>query len=157
MLEQTPCTVEAACPLRLLGGAHRCVLDGIAPEPRPRGQMTTRRATWVARSSRSLAMFAAPPAPLLAALQHDPQTNEVGRAASLGVGLAEITRQTGLPVRLFEIGASGGLLSRLDRFWYESDGRGWGDPSSAVRFESDGYSGALPFGAAPTIVDRRRV
>ena len=32
MLEQTPCTVEAACPLRLLGGAHRCVLDGIAPE-----------------------------------------------------------------------------------------------------------------------------
>ena len=31
VMAQTPCTVEAAPALRLLGGAQRCVIDGLAP------------------------------------------------------------------------------------------------------------------------------
>jgi hypothetical protein len=155
MMDQTPCTVEAACALRLLGGAHRCVLDGVAPELAAAWPTDDAPGDVDRALGALLELFASPPPQLLAALQCDPQTNEVGRAASLGAGLAEITRRTGMPVRLLEIGASAGLLSRLDHFWYESGGHAWGDAASGVRFGSDDYEGAPPFATPPTIVDRR--
>ncbi len=42
-----------------------------------------------------------------------PQTNEVLRADVLSPGLAAFARTTGLPLRLFEIGASAGLNTRM--------------------------------------------
>jgi hypothetical protein len=42
-----------------------------------------------------------------------PQTNEVMRGTVLAAGLAALARSTGLPLRLFEIGASAGLNTRL--------------------------------------------
>jgi hypothetical protein len=76
------------------------------------------------------------------------QTNEVGRAAVLVGGYAEVARRSGgLPLRVLEIGASGGLNLRWDRFWYDTGAGTLGDPASPVRFErvwrpQPGVSGA---------------
>jgi hypothetical protein len=44
------------------------------------------------------------------------QTNEVERSRALLPGFLEVVRQTGLPLRLLEIGASAGLNLRWDHF-----------------------------------------
>ncbi|HEY1740763.1 MAG TPA: DUF2332 domain-containing protein, partial [Acidimicrobiia bacterium] len=152
LMEHTPCTVEAAPALRLLGGAQRCVLDGVAPDLAVAWPTNGTSGDAVAAHEALVALCADPPSPLRAALDSDPQTNEVGRAAAIAPGLAEITRRTGLPIRLLEIGASAALLSRLDHFRYEATNAQWGDPASNVRFE---YDATLPFATAPVIVERR--
>src|SRR5215467_3834805 len=60
------------------------------------------------------------------------QTNEVGRCAALLGGFLEIARRTGLPLRLLEVGAAGGLILRWDQYRYEAGHEGWGDPCSPV-------------------------
>lgn len=59
------------------------------------------------------------------------QTNEVGRAAGLIFGFLEVAA-AGLPLRLFEVGASAGLNLRWDRFRYGGGGGAWGPPDSPV-------------------------
>jgi len=54
--------------------------------------------------------------PCLAALPAYVQTNEVERSRALLPGFLEVVRQTGLPLRLLEIGASAGLNLRWDHF-----------------------------------------
>jgi hypothetical protein len=86
-----------------------------------------------------------------------PQTNEVGRAAALVGGLMLIAERTGLPIRLLEIGASGGLNLRADRFRYElGDGRHLGDPDSAAWLAHPwaGEPDTWPQGEIPRIVAR---
>lgn len=62
------------------------------------------------------------------------QTNEVGRCAALIGGFLTASADSRLPLRLLELGASAGLNLRWDRYHYRdvTDGRSWGDPSSAV-------------------------
>src|SRR5204863_254585 len=67
----------------------------------------------------------------LRGLVHRPcQTNEVGRAAALFGGFLLVARETGLPLRLLEIGASAGLNLRWDHYRYEQGDAGWGDRAS---------------------------
>jgi hypothetical protein len=150
LLARAPLTVEAAEPLRLLGGFHRAVLDGDVPALAAHwpGDVD---AAWKVLEP----LLADPPSTVLDALRRDPQTNEVGRAAGLVAGLAMASRRTGKPLRLFEIGSSAGLILRLDRYWYEADGARWGDPSSVVRFEGDTYDRPPPLAAMADVVERR--
>jgi hypothetical protein len=69
-----------------------------------------------------------------AGLEQPPQTNEIGRAAALTGGLLRIGERHRLPLRLMEIGSSGGLNLNADRFAY-LDGRVvvQGPPDSPVR------------------------
>lgn len=62
------------------------------------------------------------------------QTNEVGRSAALVGGFVEVARRTGRPLRVLEVGASAGLISRWDHYWYDTGGSTLGDPDSPVRF-----------------------
>jgi hypothetical protein len=145
----------AAVPLRLLGGLHRGVLAGELPTlavhyPSPDSDGDADAAAAVI-----LEVLAAPPDSVRASLRWDPQTNEVGRAAALAVGLGVITQITARPLRLLEIGASGGLNLRLDRYRFERAGVGFGDPAAAVRFGDESYDGALPF-ADPVVIAERR-
>jgi hypothetical protein len=62
------------------------------------------------------------------------QTNEVGRSGALVGGFLVVAAETGLPLRVLEIGSSGGLNLRWDQYRYEAEEWAWGDPASPVRF-----------------------
>jgi hypothetical protein len=148
-------TYEDAVPLRFLGGIHRLVLAGHAPEllarfPSVGGDGDAERA-WPA----VLATVEAHADAVRDALTRPPQTNEVGRSASLVGGFLVVARDTGLPLRVLEIGTSAGLNLRFDRYWYESGGVGYGDPASSVRFSGLWEEARPPFGAPVTIAERR--
>jgi len=67
-------------------------------------------------------------------LGRPPQTNEVGRATSLMGGLLHLPEDVRRPVRLFEIGCSGGLNLLADRFSYvDTTGNRFGAERSPVR------------------------
>jgi hypothetical protein len=70
-------------------------------------------------------------------------------------GFLEISRRTGLPLRLLEIGASAGLILRWDHYFYEAADATWGDPHSNVRITAT-FSGAHPdFSLRAEIAERR--
>jgi hypothetical protein len=145
---------EAAYVLRLLGGVHRLVLSGhadaIAAHFPTEGDGNAREAMQAIRS-----VIADPPREIIDALSRPPQTNEVGRSAALASGVLVIAAHTGLPLRLREIGSSGGLNLRLDHYWYEQGGEGWGDPSSSIRFVDMWERGTPPFLPGALVDDRR--
>jgi hypothetical protein len=151
--------VTAATPLRLLGGVHRAVLAGRLPELAARFPSTGGDGDAPRAVPALVAVLDDPPADVVAALGRDPQTNEVGRAAALAVGLAVAARRgdaPATPLRILEIGASAGLNLRLDRFAYAVGGAVWGDLQSPVRFDRPGdYEGRPPFRADVAIIERR--
>jgi hypothetical protein len=141
--------------IRLLGGVHRLVLEGSAPElaahyPSVGGDGDAERA-WPP----FLAVVEREQERLLEAVEHVPQTNEVGRSMALVGGWMVVATETGLPLRLLEPGASAGLNLRSDRYWYETGGASWGDPDSAVRFVDRWAPAVPPFAAGTEIVERR--
>ncbi len=154
LAEHEQSTIEAAVPLRFLGGVHRLVLEGRAPA-------LARHYPSVGGDGDAAAAW---PALLDAVASHEhlvrrvltrpPQTNEVGRSIALVGGFLVVSQETRLPQRLLELGASAALNLRVDRYWFESDGRGAGDPDSPVRFV-DRWSRPPPFGAELRIVERR--
>ncbi len=142
-----------AVPLRLLGGLHRLVLDGRAPELRRWYPSTG--GSWAAANAwpEILRTAARHTDTLRAALDQPPQTNEVGRSAALIGGVLRLNRQLGLPIRLFEIGSSAGLNMRADHYHYRYGGGQWGPVDSPVTID-DAWHGALPPDGTVRIVER---
>jgi hypothetical protein len=83
------------------------------------------------------------------------QTNEVGRSAALLGGFLVVARETGLPLRLLELGASAGLNLRWDHYRYEGSGSAWGDPDSPVRLRDVFEEPVPPLDGRPEVVERR--
>jgi hypothetical protein len=135
---------SAVVGLRLLGAVHRLVLSGQAPAlavhyPSVGGAYVDRAAAW-----RELAAtLEAHDEFVRSLLSRAPQTNEVGRAAALVGGLLFAVDRFGLPVRLYEIGASAGLNLRADWYRYIFDSSAWGDLESPVVLDP-AWSGAVP-------------
>jgi len=146
---------EDALPLRFLGGVHRLVLAGQAPALAARFPSVGGDGDAVAAWPALLAGLDAHSDAIRDALTRPPQTNEVGRSAALVGGFLVVARDTALPLRVLEIGSSAGLNLRFDRYWYESDGAGYGDPASPVRFTGLWAEGRPPFGTVVTIAERR--
>jgi hypothetical protein len=143
----------SALALRLVGGIHRLVLAGAAPELA--SLYPTTGGSWGAPGAGAVLDFLRRRGdevrPLL---DRAPQTNEVGRAAALLGGLLRLTDQWRLPVRLFEVGSSGGLNLQADRFRVTGDFHAWGDPASPVVLERAWQGGALPSGGSLDVVER---
>jgi hypothetical protein len=142
-----------AVPLRLLGGLHRLVLDGRAPQLRrwypSTGGKWAADAAWPEITSVAADHIGA----LRAALSQPPQTNEVGRAAALIGGLLVLADRFPLPIKLFEIGSSAGLNLRADHYRYRYSGGHWGPAGSPVTVD-DAWHGNLPPSAIVQIVER---
>src|SRR4051794_18821516 len=144
----------SALALRLAGSVHRLVLAGTAPGlaayyPSTGGAWST---SGVAAVLDVLDRRAGEVRPLL---DQPPQTNEVGRSAALFGGLLQAVRRHPLPVRLFEIGASGGLNLLADRFRYaDGVGRGWGDEDSPVQLDPACEGRALPLDREVAVAER---
>lgn len=138
----------AAIALRLAGTAHRLALDGEAPGLARHFPSTGGDGDAVAAAAELVALARSRPGELRAGLDLAPQTNETGRAAALLGALLYVSDEA-LPVRIWEIGASGGLNLLADRFRYvAADGRTWGPPSPVVL---DPAWDAPPAGAPETI------
>jgi hypothetical protein len=146
----------SALALRLLGAVHRVVLSGQASElaafyPNVGGRWDP-DGGWPAFQA-ALRRYESAVRELLGKA---PQTNEVGRAAALMGGLLIAAARYPHPIRLFEIGASGGLNQLADEFCYADGGdTQWGSPQSPVRLDP-AWRGVLPDASAPlNLVERR--
>jgi hypothetical protein len=140
--------------LRLAGSIHRLVLAGRAGELA--AAYPTAGGTWSTDGVSVVLDFldrrGDEVRPLL---DHAPQTNEVGRSAALVGGLLRLADRWRHPVRLFEIGSSGGLNLQADRFRItDVAGGGWGDPTSPVLLDRAWEGEPLPPGAPLEVVAR---
>lgn len=147
----------SALGLRLLGSVHRLVLQ------RRAGALAAYYpsvgGTWEAEGAWSAfrELLAAQPETVREWLDQAPQTNEVGRAAALYGGLCRLGEDLpgDLPVRLFEIGASGGLNLRADRFGYRDvEGRRFGDPAASLVLDGAWTGRSLAGCREPRVVER---
>ncbi len=142
--------------IRMLGAAHRLALDGEAPrlarfypsaggDPGAGDPWPALREVLQEHGERISELMRRPV-----------QTNEVGRCTALLGGFLLVARETGLPLRLLEVGSSAGLNLRWDHYRYQQDGGGWGDPGAAVRF-SDPFTGdgRPPLDVAVEVCERR--
>ena len=121
-----------ALPLRLAGGLHALVRRGrlsalarlYPPQPVPQGEVLWREV---------IAALSEAGDELEPWLARAPQTNEVARAAALMGGLLVVAASTGLPLALYELGASAGLNLMLDRFSYQLGSLSTGVEGSPIR------------------------
>jgi hypothetical protein len=146
----------SAMALRLMGGVHRLVLQGRAPAlaahyPSVGGDRDL-AAAWPAFRD----VLVEHRDELRSLLDQAPQTNEVGRAAALIGGLQHVLAWRDAPVRLFEMGASGGLNLRADRFRVDlGSGRGVGPVDSPVVLRAPWAGELPPLDRRLDVVDRR--
>jgi hypothetical protein len=144
----------SALALRLMGAVNRLVLGGAAPALAAayRDRDRDGAATW--REFRALLEREVDRLRQLVNLPV--QTNEVGRCAALLPGFLAVAASTGLPLRLLEVGASGGLNLNWDRYGYLAAEVSWGQPGFAVEiaFALSG-EGRLPAVREVEIAERR--
>jgi hypothetical protein len=127
--------------IRLMGALQLRALDGSAPELAAHFPSSGGDGDTVAAWREARRIIADESDRLADAYNRTPQTNEVARAMPLLAGLLAIVDSAKLPVVLLDVGASGGLNLRLDRFRYEGDGWSWGDPDSKLTLRNATVSG----------------
>jgi hypothetical protein len=135
--------LESMLQLRFMGAVHRLALAGRAPElaavyPSCGGNGSV-RAAWPAFRATVTGNLEE----LDGLVRRPVQTNEVGRSRALVLGFLLLASETGLPLRLMELGSSAGLNLRWDAFRYSSGGFEFGDAGSPVQF-LDYADGPLP-------------
>jgi hypothetical protein len=122
--------------LRLMGATHRMALAGEAPELAAHYPSTGGDGDADAAWTALLALLPVP-------LDRPVQTNEVARSAALLGGFLTVAAETGLGLRILELGASAGLNLRWDRFRFEAPDWAFGDPGSPAHVRAE-YQGGRP-------------
>lgn len=144
---------SSALALRLMGAVNRLVLEGRAPElaaayADPRGDSDA----WHA-----FRKVLERDAPAVRSMMDLPvQTNEVGRCAALLPGFLTVASETGLPLRLLEVGASAGLNLHWDRYRFLAGDFAWGPARSPVQIDFALDEGErMPVMGQAAVVERR--
>jgi len=145
---------DSMLALRLMGAVNRLVLRGGEPMLAElyRAPGGDPEATWDA----FLATLERNAAELSRLVDSPVQTNEVGRCAALLPGFLAVAAETGLPLRLREVGASAGLNLRWDLYRYAAGDFAWGPRGSPVTLDFELRGAARPDAAARAEVASRR-
>jgi hypothetical protein len=139
---------------RALAGVHRMVLEGELDELRKHypseGGDGDAEAAWpIVRDA-----LAGHSAEVLGTMRHPLQTNETARCGALIGGFLTVAADTGLPLRVLELGTSAGLNLHFDRYRYEQDGVGFGPEGSPVSFSDHWLQGVPPFETPMEVAER---
>lgn len=123
--------LEDALPLRLAGGFHNLVLTGADRRLAPvyRGEVTDQGAV----DALVVAVTRDHDAALLQSLDGPPQTNEAGRSASIMAALLWLSGRVGPRFELNELGASAGVNTMMERFFFDLGGTTAGPADSPMR------------------------
>ena len=144
LFDGMPAAPGSVPALRLMAALHRLVLAGGVPElaahyPSAGGSRPPDDA-WPLAAAALRDNFEA----IRARLTLTVQTNEPGRAAVLYGGLLWLHERHGLPIRLLEVGASGGLNLLADRFAYRVGGETLGEGDSPLTFVDPWIGSPVP-------------
>ena len=145
-------SLRDAMPLRIAGGLHNLLLTG--DEPRLADVYEGRALMQDSIDALVRELVERWDARLLPWLDGPPQTNEAGRSASIMAGLMWLCERIGARMTLFEIGASAGINTMLDRYRFELGGIGVGPAESPMRIAPE-WRGKAPPDCAPEIVSVR--
>ena len=144
-----------ALALRCCGALHHLARSGAVPQltalypPRPVAASDDLRRAIVQA-------IALADDTMTAMLDSAPQTNEVGRSGVLLGGFLRVAAATGLPLDLYELGASAGLNLLFDHYAYDlGEGRRRGPPDARVTIAC-AWSGPAPDHALPLTVAGRQ-
>ena len=144
---------QSAAPMRLAGALHWLVREnraiGLAEiydfkKPIPHKALLTAQIEKIVSANREV---------FEEFLSRAPQTNEVMRAAALLSGFCEAARVTGLPMDIYEVGASGGLLLTFDQYRYDYGTFTWGRGEIPIK---SNWSGEIPKWPEAICVGTRR-
>ncbi len=141
-------------PLRITAGLHALVLNRAAPAlvavypPNQSSDAELRVAVLAALQDHA--------AFLTTWIDNAPQTNEVRRSAALIAGARVAVAHFDLPIRLSELGTSGGLNMMWDHYALEIAGRRFG-PAMPTVILSPEWKGPLPLEKTPNIASRAGV
>lgn len=139
--------------LRFMAAVHRLVLEGRAPGLA--AHYASRRTVGTDMAWNTFrGVVASHRDAIRGRLHRSVQTNEVGRCRALVGGFLSVARDTGLPLRLLELGSSGGLNLRWDHYRYEADDASWGPADSPVRFVYGADEVPPPLGVDARVVTR---
>src|SRR5690606_18699852 len=145
-------SLEDAMPLRVAGGLHWLYLSGKDRrlEPVYAGLMTEQASVdaIVADLARQY------DAPLMPWLDGPPQTNEAGRSASLMAGLLWLSRRLGPRFEMNEIGASAGVNTMMERYFYDLGGVCVGPEDSPMRIAPEWRGPPPPVGTVEIVAIR---
>lgn len=140
-----------ATPLRLVGALHSLALTGAAPALAAQYPEARPETDWSALVAEARKVLTTRREAVAAFMTSPPQTNEVGRSFCLAPGFMQVAARFGLPLTLFEIGASAGLNLRWDHYGYDFGGRPWGDLASPVQLANDWRGAPAELHAAPVV------
>ena len=123
---------DSMLALRLMGAVNRLVLQGVEPALGELYAAAERnpKAEW----AEFMAVVERNAAELRELVESPVQTNEVGRCAALLPGFLTVA-ESGLPLRLLEVGASAGLNLRWDAYRYRAGDFAWGPAGSPVTLD----------------------
>lgn len=126
---------EDALPLRVAGGLHNLYLTGDAPELGDvyRGELTDQDAI----DALAVGLAEKFDARLARWLDGPPQTNEAGRSAGIMTGLLWLSERLGPRFELNEIGASAGINTMMERYFFDLGGTRVGPEDSPMRLVPD--------------------
>lgn len=124
-------TLKDAMPLRVTGGLHHLALTGADERLLPvySGEVVDQDAV----DEIVLGMVSEHDAALAPWLDGPPQTNEAGRSASLMAGILWLAQRVIPRFELFELGASAGVNTMLERYFYRLGRTEVGPASSPMR------------------------
>jgi hypothetical protein len=142
--------------LRLGGAAHYRALRGLAPKIAAHYRSTGGDGDVDAAWQAILDDIHAHVREYDVLFERQVQTNEVARALPVLGAMLALTQATRLPLRIFEIGSSAGLVLNFDRYRYAGEGWTWGDIASPVKLQNRTASGAPRYLDAPLRVLERR-